>query len=49
MRPSSKRTEYHRLRAELQAAHDASQLPELPDEGTRVALNALLLRVRLKS
>ena len=40
--------EYQRLRAELQAAHDASQLPELPTDETRAALNDLLVRVRLK-
>ena len=42
-------SEYQRLRGELQAAHDASQLPELPDEATRAALNDLLARLRLKS
>ena len=41
--------EYERLRAELQAAHDASRLPELPSGQTRAALNDLLLRVRLNS
>jgi uncharacterized protein len=41
--------EYQRLRAELQAAHDASRLPEAPDEETRAALNDLLVRVRLDS
>ncbi len=41
--------EYHRLRAELQAAHDASTLPEAPDDATRQALNDLLLRVRLRT
>jgi uncharacterized protein len=40
--------EYQRLRCELQAAHEASQLPELPDDQTRSALNDLLVRVRLK-
>ena len=40
-------SEYQRLRGELQAAHDTSQLPELPDEVTRVALNDLLVRIRL--
>ncbi len=40
-------SEYQRLRSELQVAHDASQLPELPSEEARVALNDLLLRVRL--
>jgi predicted nucleotidyltransferase len=39
--------EYQRLRGELQAAHDASQLPELPSDETRKALNDLLVRVRL--
>jgi len=41
--------EYERLRTELQMAHDASHLPELPSEQTRAALNDLLLRVRLNS
>ncbi len=41
--------EYERLRGELQAAHDASTLPEAPGEATRQALNDLLVRVRLKS
>jgi predicted nucleotidyltransferase len=41
--------EYQRLRAELQAAHDASPLPEIPDEATRQALNDLLVRIRLKT
>lgn len=41
--------EYERLRGELQAAHDASTLPEAPDEATRQALNDLLVRVRLQS
>jgi len=41
--------EYQRLRAELQAAHDASTLPELPRDETRDALNNLLVRVRLKT
>jgi len=40
-------SEYQRLRIELQAAHDASQLPELPSEETHGALNELLVRVRL--
>ena len=39
--------EYQRLRKELQAAHDASSLPELPDDRTRAALNELLVRIRL--
>lgn len=42
-------SEYQRLRGELQAAHDASRLPELPSEETRVALNDLLVRIRLVS
>jgi uncharacterized protein len=41
-------TEYQRLRGELQAAHDASQLPDLPSEPTRAALNDLLVKVRLR-
>lgn len=40
--------EYERLRSELQAAHEASQLPEIPSEETRRALNDLLVRLRLK-
>ena len=39
--------EYQRLRGELQSAHEASRLPELPGEVTRAALNDLLVRVRL--
>ena len=38
--------EYQRLRDELQAAHDASKLPEQPSDETRAALNDLLVRVR---
>jgi predicted nucleotidyltransferase len=41
-------SEYQRLRGELQAAHDASQLPELPSEETRAALSDLLVRIRLR-
>jgi uncharacterized protein len=41
--------EYERLRGELQGAHDASQLPELPSDEKRKALNDLLLRVRLRN
>jgi predicted nucleotidyltransferase len=41
--------EYERLRTELQSAHDASTLPEAPDDATRQAINDLLVRVRLKS
>jgi hypothetical protein len=40
--------EYQRLRGVLQTSHDASGLPELPDERTRAALNDLLVRVRTK-
>ena len=40
-------SEYQRLRGELQAAHEASQLPELPSEEARVALNDLLVQARL--
>lgn len=39
--------EYQRLRGELQAAHEASRLPELPSERTRAALNDLLVRIRV--
>jgi predicted nucleotidyltransferase len=39
--------EYERLRAELQATHDASRLPEVPSEETKVSLEDLLLRIRL--
>jgi hypothetical protein len=35
------------LRGALQAAHEASQLPEVPSEETKTALNDLLVRVRL--
>ncbi len=40
--------EYRRLRGELQTAHDASELPELPGNSTRAALNDLLIRVRTR-
>lgn len=40
-------SEYQRLRAELQAAHEASLLPEIPDDATRAKLNDLLIRIRL--
>lgn len=40
-------SEYQRLRGELQTAQEASQLPELPDEQARGALNDLLVRIRL--
>jgi hypothetical protein len=39
--------EYQRLCAELQAAYDASQLPEIPSAETETALNDLLVKVRL--
>ena len=42
-------SEYQRLRGVLQAAHDASALPELPCEKARAALNDLLVRVRTKA
>jgi uncharacterized protein len=41
-------SEYQRLRAQLQAAHEASSLPEVPSEETRAALDDLLVRVRTK-
>jgi hypothetical protein len=41
--------EYRRLRGELQAAHEASQLLEASSEETRAALNDLLIRARLVS
>jgi predicted nucleotidyltransferase len=41
-------SEYQRLRGELQAAHDASNLPEAPREEVRNALNDLLVRTRSK-
>ena len=40
-------SEYQRLRTELQAAHDASTLPESPGNETRSALNDLLVRIRM--
>ena len=40
--------EYERLRGELQAAHDASHLPDLPGDDTGNALNDLLVRIRVK-
>jgi len=42
-------SEYQRLRGELQAAHDASRLPELPSEETRAALNAPAGQTGLKT
>ncbi|HEU0038908.1 MAG TPA: nucleotidyltransferase domain-containing protein, partial [Verrucomicrobiae bacterium] len=41
-------SEYQRLRGELQAAHEASHLPEMPSEETRTALNDLLVRIRTR-
>ena len=41
-------SEYQRLRGELESAHQASTLPEMPSEETRAALNDLLVRIRLK-
>ncbi len=41
--------EFERLRVELQAAHDASTLRELPEEASRAALNDLLVRMRLRT
>lgn len=40
---------YERLRVELQAAHDASQSPEMPSEETKAALSDLLVRVRMNT
>ncbi|MEI8234151.1 MAG: nucleotidyltransferase domain-containing protein [Verrucomicrobiota bacterium] len=39
--------EYLRLRAELEAAHETSTLPETPTDETRAALNDLLVRLRI--
>jgi len=39
--------QYERLRVQLQEAHDASSLPELPSDATRGALDDLLIRTRL--
>lgn len=39
--------EYHRLRGELQKAHDQSPLIEHPTSETRAALNDLLVRIRM--
>lgn len=39
--------EYSRLRGELEAARDASSLREAPESATKVAMNDLLVRVRL--
>jgi predicted nucleotidyltransferase len=40
--------EYERLRGELQSAHEASQLREMPREETKKALNDLLVRLRAR-
>jgi predicted nucleotidyltransferase len=40
--------EYQRLRGQLQSAHEASQLPDLPSAETRAALNDLLVRIRVR-
>ena len=42
-------SEYQRLRAELQAAHENSSLPEIAGDDTRSALNELLVRVRMNT
>ena len=42
-------SEYERLRVELQTAHDASQVSELPSDETRKALNDLLVRIRTRA
>ena len=39
--------EYERLRAELEAAYQASDLPEVPT--ARPALNDLLVRLRMRT
>ncbi|MDB6121430.1 MAG: hypothetical protein JWQ71_423 [Pedosphaera sp.] len=41
-------SEYHRLRAELQSAFEASKLIEVPSDQTHAALNDLLIRLRTK-
>ncbi|MES2735788.1 MAG: nucleotidyltransferase domain-containing protein [Verrucomicrobiota bacterium] len=40
-------SEFERLRAMLQAAHEASTLRELPEDVARAGINDLLIRVRL--
>ncbi|MEN3943645.1 nucleotidyltransferase domain-containing protein [Prosthecobacter sp. SYSU 5D2] len=40
-------SEFERLRAELQSAHEASTLRETPEESARAAINDLLIRIRL--
>lgn len=39
--------EFERLRAMLQAAHEASTLRELPEDAARAGINDLLIRVRM--
>lgn len=39
--------EYQRLRRELEEAHEASTLPELPEKEASAGLNDLLVRIRL--
>lgn len=41
--------EYQRLRTQLQAAHNASTLRELPEASIRTALNDLLIKTRLRT
>lgn len=41
--------EYQRLRTQLQAAHNASTLRELPEASIRTALNDLLIKARLRT
>jgi hypothetical protein len=40
-------SEYQRRCGELQTAHETSQLPDLPSDGTRAALNNLPVKIRL--
>lgn len=40
-------SEYQRLRVELQAAYEASLLPELPSDKARAAFKDLQIRIRL--
>ena len=42
-------SEYQRLRGELQAAQEATRLPELPSEQTKRAINDLLVKLRVKT
>ncbi len=41
--------EYERLLGELEAAHQASTLREMPEESSREGINDLLVRVRMKA